>query len=208
MYVDVSKHNPVLQTLSGPAVLLVWLYVMANVIVLGAEVNWCHLRAPATARRAHSRRLRGPAPRRARDVSSRRFQASPSSRDGSRTSRLRGTNDRVVTEAARSPAALGRDSPSSDAGRPRSSAPRRRERDELVDTSAPRRSRLALEPRPAQRIGTASSAGRPARRVRAPAGRPSSASARRSRSRSPSIQLEPESSASIRRQRARGRTAL
>ena len=28
-----SKHNPVLQTLSGPAVLLVWLYVMANVIV-------------------------------------------------------------------------------------------------------------------------------------------------------------------------------
>jgi membrane protein len=40
VYVDVSKQNPVLQTLSGPAVLLVWLYVMANVIVLGAEVNW------------------------------------------------------------------------------------------------------------------------------------------------------------------------
>jgi membrane protein len=39
-YVQVSKHNPVLQALSGPAVLLVWLYVMANVIVLGAEVNW------------------------------------------------------------------------------------------------------------------------------------------------------------------------
>jgi membrane protein len=39
-YVNVSKHNPVLQTLSGPAILLVWLYVMANVIVLGAEVNW------------------------------------------------------------------------------------------------------------------------------------------------------------------------
>ena len=29
-----------LQTLCGPAVLLVWLYVMANLIVLGAEVNW------------------------------------------------------------------------------------------------------------------------------------------------------------------------
>jgi membrane protein len=42
VYVDISKHNPVLQTLSGPAVLLVWLYVMANVIVLGAEVNWWH----------------------------------------------------------------------------------------------------------------------------------------------------------------------
>jgi membrane protein len=39
-FVTLSKHNPVLQTLSGPAVLLVWLYVMANVIVLGAEVNW------------------------------------------------------------------------------------------------------------------------------------------------------------------------
>ena len=40
VYVDLSKHNPVLQALSGPAILLVWLYVMANVIVLGAEVNW------------------------------------------------------------------------------------------------------------------------------------------------------------------------
>ena len=49
-YVVLSKHNPVLQTLSGPAVLLVWLYVMANVIVLGAEVNW-HL----ATRRANSR---------------------------------------------------------------------------------------------------------------------------------------------------------
>jgi len=48
-YVVLSKHNPVLQTLSGPAVLLVWLYVMANVIVLGAEVNWY-----AATRRANS----------------------------------------------------------------------------------------------------------------------------------------------------------
>jgi membrane protein len=40
VYVELSKHNPVLQTLSGPAILLVWLYLMANVIVLGAEVNW------------------------------------------------------------------------------------------------------------------------------------------------------------------------
>lgn len=40
VFVRLSKHNPVLQTLSGPAVLLVWLYVMANVIVVGAEVNW------------------------------------------------------------------------------------------------------------------------------------------------------------------------
>ncbi len=47
IYVDLSKHNPVLQTLSGPAVLLVWLYVMANVIVLGAEVNWWRSRSSA-----------------------------------------------------------------------------------------------------------------------------------------------------------------
>jgi membrane protein len=39
-FVRISKHNPVVQTLSGPAVLLVWLYVMANVIVFGAELNW------------------------------------------------------------------------------------------------------------------------------------------------------------------------
>ena len=54
-YVRVSKHNPVLQTLSGPAVLLVWLYVMANVIVLGAEINWFRrygARAPAPAPQA------------------------------------------------------------------------------------------------------------------------------------------------------------
>jgi membrane protein len=44
-YVGISKHNPVLQTLSGPAILLVWLYVMANVIVLGAEVNWWRSRS-------------------------------------------------------------------------------------------------------------------------------------------------------------------
>ena len=45
-YVEISKHNPVLQTLSGPAVLLVWLYVMANVIVFGAEVNWARRNRP------------------------------------------------------------------------------------------------------------------------------------------------------------------
>ena len=39
-FVRISDDNPVLQALSGPAVLLVWLYVMANVIVFGAEVNW------------------------------------------------------------------------------------------------------------------------------------------------------------------------
>jgi membrane protein len=52
VFVGISKHNPVLQTLSGTAVLLVWLYLMANVIVLGAEVNF-YLRG-RTPRRAPS----------------------------------------------------------------------------------------------------------------------------------------------------------
>jgi membrane protein len=39
-FIQITNENPVIQTLSGSAVLLVWLYVMANVIVLGAEVNW------------------------------------------------------------------------------------------------------------------------------------------------------------------------
>jgi membrane protein len=36
-YADV---NPALRAFGGPAILLVWLYVMANLVVLGAEVNW------------------------------------------------------------------------------------------------------------------------------------------------------------------------
>jgi membrane protein len=40
IYLRLSKHVIALQTLGAPALLLVWLYVMANVIVLGAEVNW------------------------------------------------------------------------------------------------------------------------------------------------------------------------
>ena len=47
-FVTLSKHNPVLQTLSSTAVLLVWLYVMANVIVLGAEVNWHRAQRPTS----------------------------------------------------------------------------------------------------------------------------------------------------------------
>jgi membrane protein len=43
-FIRITSENPVIQTLSGSAVLLVWLYVMANVIVLGAEVNWWRAR--------------------------------------------------------------------------------------------------------------------------------------------------------------------
>jgi len=40
VYLRLSKHVPALQALGAPAILLVWFYVMANVIVFGAEVNW------------------------------------------------------------------------------------------------------------------------------------------------------------------------
>jgi membrane protein len=36
----VSHELVVLRTLGAPVILLVWLYVMANMIVFGAEVNW------------------------------------------------------------------------------------------------------------------------------------------------------------------------
>ena len=40
VFVRLADVNPVLRVLGGPAILLLWLYVMANVIVLGAELNW------------------------------------------------------------------------------------------------------------------------------------------------------------------------
>ena len=40
LYVRFSNQVPALAALGGPAILLVWLYVMSNVIVFGAEVNW------------------------------------------------------------------------------------------------------------------------------------------------------------------------
>jgi membrane protein len=58
LFVRISKHNPVLQALSGPVVLLVWLYVMANVIVLGAEVNF-HLRSRVLSAEAGDRSFEG-----------------------------------------------------------------------------------------------------------------------------------------------------
>jgi membrane protein len=40
LYVRFSGNVVALKAFGGPALLLVWLYVMANVIVFGAEVNW------------------------------------------------------------------------------------------------------------------------------------------------------------------------
>ncbi len=39
-FVRHASVNLTLRTLGGPAILIVWLYVMANVIVFGGEINW------------------------------------------------------------------------------------------------------------------------------------------------------------------------
>ena len=40
IFVRLADVNVTLRTLGGPAILLLWLYVMANVIVFGGEINW------------------------------------------------------------------------------------------------------------------------------------------------------------------------
>jgi membrane protein len=40
LYQRYADLNPALRALGAPALLLVWLYVMSNVIVFGAELNW------------------------------------------------------------------------------------------------------------------------------------------------------------------------
>ncbi len=40
VFVRFADVNVTLRVLGGPAILLLWLYVMANVIVFGAEINW------------------------------------------------------------------------------------------------------------------------------------------------------------------------
>jgi membrane protein len=44
LYQRYADLNPGLRAFGAPAILLVWLYVMANVIVLGAELNWWRTR--------------------------------------------------------------------------------------------------------------------------------------------------------------------
>jgi membrane protein len=39
-FVRLADFNPTLQVLGGPVILLLWFYVMANVVVFGAEINW------------------------------------------------------------------------------------------------------------------------------------------------------------------------
>jgi membrane protein len=47
LFLGFSKHNVSAQVIGGPLLLLIWLYVMANVIVFGAEINWRRSHSPA-----------------------------------------------------------------------------------------------------------------------------------------------------------------
>jgi membrane protein len=40
VFLRYAEINPVMKAFGSPAILLVWLYVMANVLVFGAELNW------------------------------------------------------------------------------------------------------------------------------------------------------------------------
>jgi uncharacterized BrkB/YihY/UPF0761 family membrane protein len=40
LFVRFADVDVTLRTLGGPAILLIWMYVMANVIVFGGELNW------------------------------------------------------------------------------------------------------------------------------------------------------------------------
>jgi len=51
LYQRYADLNPALRAFGAPAILLVWFYVMSNVIVLGAEINWWR------ARRAEQRQV-------------------------------------------------------------------------------------------------------------------------------------------------------
>jgi membrane protein len=56
VYERFAGVNPALRAFGGPAILLVWLYVMANLVVFGAEINWWRAQrrnaAPPSAERA------------------------------------------------------------------------------------------------------------------------------------------------------------
>ena len=57
VYLNLVSHDlVVLRTLGGPVILLFWLYVMANVIVFGSEVNWW------VAMRREAKAIAAPAP--------------------------------------------------------------------------------------------------------------------------------------------------
>ena len=51
IYLHLARDSTPQRAFGGPVILLVWLYVMANVIVLGAEYNWWRASQPHCAAR-------------------------------------------------------------------------------------------------------------------------------------------------------------
>jgi membrane protein len=62
VFVRLADVNVTLRVLGGPAILLIWLYVMANVIVLGAELNWWTQQRRTAASQLGDTRVTGPDP--------------------------------------------------------------------------------------------------------------------------------------------------
>jgi membrane protein len=50
IYERFAGVNPALRAFGGPVILLVWLYVMANLVVFGAEINWWRAQRRTAAR--------------------------------------------------------------------------------------------------------------------------------------------------------------
>jgi membrane protein len=72
VFLWLSKHSPSVTVVAGPISVLIWLYVMANVIVFGAEVNWMRAQPAAQRQRAPGASARASRRRRARPSSASR----------------------------------------------------------------------------------------------------------------------------------------
>jgi len=62
VFVRFAGVNVTLRVLGGPAILLIWLYVMANVIVFGAELNWWNEQRRSAASQVGDTHITGPDP--------------------------------------------------------------------------------------------------------------------------------------------------
>jgi membrane protein len=66
VFVRFAGVNVTLRVLGGPTILLIWLYVMANVIVLGAELNWWSEQRRSASSQIGDTHVAGPDPGRVR----------------------------------------------------------------------------------------------------------------------------------------------
>ena len=172
IFLRYAELNPVLKAFGAPAILLVWLYVMANVIVFGAELNWWRQHGAREAADSTERTRSGCLRLTAASNARRRLRRgavrvlAPSTRSRARrpfASRRR-DEDRVVAEAFAARAARARSCPRAcrcrAAPRPPARARRARRRSARAGPRRPRSaSSSAATPSSAQRAD--STPGRP-----------------------------------------------